>query len=549
MLLSGRQVSFQHLFSKKGVDKAPLVATSIRPWVLPIVGLLTIALLITALVALISAWQLRAEKLRKLDEAAYQLSQSLDREVEVQRALLLGLSSSPLLARHDLKAFHAQLQATPVLDETWLVLFDDEWLLLHSRFPYGTKLPRIAEFNPADNFYSQLRAKRFLVTGRFYGVQLKVTAVTVNIAVPRPGTDSFYYLANVIGDARFERIIRSHRFDPEMTIWIADWRKQGLIRVSQSSAEAGPAVPAGLAKTLQDGFSETSYAGRVNAIDNNREVVMSFYRSPFTHWTSAASIDQAELNAPFWDLAQPIGVAALLLALAGSVAFRLFRREVQSIERAADEAQQEVLCLSQELQGTQESERLKIARELHDSTLQHLTGALLEAKGLYGAGNAIAGNVGRSISQALDELRNFSFLLMPHELNNRSLTEALAEFADTFAKRTGLVVDVELDAAVNRLPKTAQHALLRIGQEALANIFRHAGATRVFLETGTSGAWATLRVTDDGQTARGRPAEWFEQKSGVGLASMRSRLTPLGGRLTVEGLAGGVRLTATLPMD
>ncbi|MCG2841607.1 histidine kinase [Sandaracinobacter sp. RS1-74] len=525
-----------------------LAPPSILPWVLPLLALIGVAFLVTAAVSLIGAWQLRAERLRQLDDTAFQLSQSLDREVEGQRALLVGLASSPALVRNDLRAFHAQLQGTAIPDDTWLILFDRTDLLLHSRFPFGTKLPPVADYKPAKGFFPELDAKRFIVTPRFYGVQLKISAVTVNIALQRAPGEAPLYLCTVIGDARFERIIRSHRFDPAMTIWIADWFRQGLIKVSPQEAVPAPPIPPGLFRQLKEGIFANSYASRTNVVIDGREVALAVHRSPFTHWTSVASLDRTELDAPLRDLMFRLGLAALLLAAAGWVAFRLFRREVLSIEDAVDEAHQEVLSLSQQLQGSQDEERRKIARELHDSTMQHLTGALLEAKALEGEGSRTAAALGDSIEKALNELRSYSLLLMPRELEGRTLSSALGQFAEAFSRRSGLSVEAEVDPVVDGLPQEARHALLRIGQEALANALRHGEATEVQLKAAPVAGQLLLAVTDNGRTARGRPSAWFEERAGVGLASMRSRLQPLGGRLHIEGLKTGVRLTVTLPL-
>ncbi|PZU43974.1 MAG: hypothetical protein DI568_16575 [Sphingomonas sp.] len=523
-------------------------AATSRPWVMPLLGLIAIAFLMTSLLSLLGAWQLRQEKLRKLDEAAYQLSQSLDREVETQRALLVGLSSSPMLQRNDLKAFHAQMQAVSIPDDTWLVLFNEEWLLAHSRFPFTGRLRPVKDYKPNPLFFKQLHTKRFVVTPRFYGPQLQATAVTVNIAVPRTGDGPSYYLASVMGDARFEHILRSHRVDPGTTLWIADWLKQGLMKVSENSAKAGPSLPAELVAVLHDGFSDTSDSGRIDAVDGGRDVVMSYFRSPYTHWTSVASLDDAEVNAPLQDLALRLGLAAGLLALAGWVAFRLFHREVRSIEGAVDEAHQELLNLSHQLQGTQDEERRRIARELHDSTLQHLTGALLEAKALEKDGTQAASRLGNSIEQAVNELRSYSYGLMPQDADNRPLSQTLADFAATFADRTGLSVETALDPAADDLPQPARHALLRIGQEALANVHRHAGAQRAWLSLETTGGRVTLTVRDDGRDARGRPQSWFEARAGVGLASMRSRASALGGGLSIQGSEEGTQLMAWVPL-
>src|SRR5262249_5496255 len=139
-------------------------------------------------------------------------------------------------------------------------------------------------------------------------------------------------------------------------------------------------------------------------------------------------------------------------------------------------SEQRLLALQQEWQN-------RIAQKLHDSTSQHLTAMALNLAALrIRAGADAAGiidDIRGSLEEAARELGSFGYLLHPVEVQRDGLYATLQRYVDGFAMRTRLAVKFRATGTVDELPLPVQEALLRIVQESLANIYRHASASLV----------------------------------------------------------------------
>jgi signal transduction histidine kinase len=190
--------------------------------------------------------------------------------------------------------------------------------------------------------------------------------------------------------------------------------------------------------------------------------------------------------------------------------------------------------LTRMLLRAQEAERRRIGRELHDSVGQVLTAARID-QGLGRHAEA-----GALVQQALQQIRDVSALLRPAVLEDLGLEAALTALAEDFERRTG--VRVRMDLASLPVDGELDVAIYRIVQEALTNVARHAGATRVTVAIGARDGGLELTIEDDG---RGAPAEPTPH---LGLLGMRERIAELGGRLAVSTAPlAGFRLVAWLP--
>jgi len=198
----------------------------------------------------------------------------------------------------------------------------------------------------------------------------------------------------------------------------------------------------------------------------------------------------------------------------------------------------------------QDEERRRIAWDLHDSTAQSLAAlemntSLLEASARDENSRRIAAETRAISRQVCQELRNISYLLHPPLLEEKGLLFAIRWFADGFTKRNNIPVFLDIPEDFPRLKEDEETALFRIVQEALGNIYRHAGATKawVTLQRGENGA-VTLEIRDNGE---GLPEGFsFETSVGVGLAGMRERMKQLGGTLTVDSSPYGVAVRCRL---
>lgn len=214
------------------------------------------------------------------------------------------------------------------------------------------------------------------------------------------------------------------------------------------------------------------------------------------------------------------------------------------------ESQQQLALLSGKLMHLQDEERRRIARDLHDSTAQSLSAlemniSLLEASARDEKSRRIAADTREISRHVCQELRNISYLLHPPLLEEKGLVFAVRWFANGFTKRNGIPVFLDMSDDFPRLKADEETALFRIVQEALSNIYRHAGATKAWITlwNGEDGTVA-LEVRDNGE---GLPEGFsLAQSSGVGLAGMRERMKQLGGTLEVDSSPYGVSVKCRL---
>jgi two-component system NarL family sensor kinase len=207
----------------------------------------------------------------------------------------------------------------------------------------------------------------------------------------------------------------------------------------------------------------------------------------------------------------------------------------------------------------QEEVQQRIASDLHDSTCQHLIAASLNtmrmrrAAGDIDSATKICDDIDASIDQALREIRSFSYLLHPQNLHDDGLKTTIEQFVAGFSARTSLQTHFEIAPEVDRLSYEKQRSVLRVIQEALMNVFRHANATHVTIAIVAGDTSFKLRISDDGcglpadQAISGPKALSF----GVGIPAMRTRLQQLGGALQIRSSSApecrGTTLLAVIP--
>jgi signal transduction histidine kinase len=214
------------------------------------------------------------------------------------------------------------------------------------------------------------------------------------------------------------------------------------------------------------------------------------------------------------------------------------------------------LAESQRREGERAAlERQRIARDLHDSVSQSLFSTTLHVRTAQHAltrwGLDATGPVGEELSEigqltrgALAEMRALIFELQPGALGEEGLVAALTKQASALSAREGLVIEV--DGPDERLPlgPEIEEQLYRLGQEALANVVKHARASNATVRIAATHDTVSMEVSDDGRgfdpAAVGR--EHF------GLRSMRGRVADLGGRLEVTSAPGrGAVLRVEVP--
>lgn len=206
--------------------------------------------------------------------------------------------------------------------------------------------------------------------------------------------------------------------------------------------------------------------------------------------------------------------------------------------------------LTQRIIDTQEEERSRIARELHDGISQILIGVrytidLARRKvesGADGAPEAI-GKGADALNGAIKEVRRLSHDLRPGALDDLGLSAALEALTHNFAERTGIAVTLEAVAFKNMLLPEARTALYRVAQEALNNIDRHAKATAVTIALSSPHGRVQMVITDNGKGF----ARDGRSRGGLGLRNMQERMAHFGGKMLVETSPQGTTLRAILP--
>jgi len=225
----------------------------------------------------------------------------------------------------------------------------------------------------------------------------------------------------------------------------------------------------------------------------------------------------------------------------------------QQLERATEKLRE----LSVKLLQTQDEERRRIARELHDGVGQLLAAMSMNISLIDGdraklgpeALKAVEANL-KLIEDAGQEIRTMSHLLHPPLLDEVGLDSALRWYVDGFAERSKISVDLQLSPGFsNGLPRDFALSLFRIVQECLTNIHRHSGSLSAFVAVERSADAITLTVNDHGRgmapDLQARIATG--ESSGVGFRGMRERIRQFGGRLEVSSDENGTRILAVLP--
>ncbi len=208
--------------------------------------------------------------------------------------------------------------------------------------------------------------------------------------------------------------------------------------------------------------------------------------------------------------------------------------------------------LAAQVISAQDEERARVARELHDSTAQILTAAMLHLgaasrESTSAPLDARIATTRELVAEALEEVRLLSHTMYPRVLDDLGLPAALDWLARQTREREPFDVQVAAADFDPPLPAPMAAALYRIAQEALRNAARHANAKQVSVRLRRDGMTAVLEVADDGLGFDVESAE--ERRPGMGLFSMRERAALVNGRLSVSSAPGrGTRIVAVVPL-
>jgi PAS domain S-box-containing protein len=238
----------------------------------------------------------------------------------------------------------------------------------------------------------------------------------------------------------------------------------------------------------------------------------------------------------------------------------LAQRAIEESQRRLQDSEKSLRQLSRHLLRSQDEQRRRIGRDLHDSLGQYLS--VLKIK-LDSLASRTRGNATVDASDleectdltenALKEVRTISYLLYPPMLEEMGLRSAIPWYLDGFMKRSGIQTSFEVSPELQRLSPDTEIALFRVLQESLTNVHRHSGSPTAEVRLSIDEGEIVLEISDAG---KGMKLEGFDESGGVGAATigvglrgMHERMRELGGNLEVSSTEKGTTVTATVPIS
>lgn len=194
------------------------------------------------------------------------------------------------------------------------------------------------------------------------------------------------------------------------------------------------------------------------------------------------------------------------------------------------------------------NERQRLARDIHDTLAQHFTSIIMH---LAAAKHSNFGTVPTQVQQAeeaaregLDEIRRIVWDMQPEQIEKASLIEAVEELAARWSAENSVQVNMNVTGTPRSLTSSAETALLRILQEAMHNINKHAQAKKVNITFSYMEDLFVMDIADDGLGF-----EPSKIKNGFGMKTMRDRAEELSGTLTIESEQGiGTAIAVSIPI-
>jgi PAS domain S-box-containing protein len=286
----------------------------------------------------------------------------------------------------------------------------------------------------------------------------------------------------------------------------------------------------------------------------------AFFEAP-QNWPTGGRMDVAGLRKDGAEFPAEIslshvatGEGNLAVAFITDITERMRNEEMlRRSEAAAWASQQQLRELTAGLLEAQEEERRRVSRELHDDLNQKLAMLAVEIGGME-AKLAPSDRTIREQLQCLekrlnglsDDVRRTAYQLHPSVLEHLGLADALETYCSEFSGQEKIKVDFRLRKVPGTIPKGVALCLYRVAQEALRNIARHSGAARAAVTLAGTRAGLVLTLEDRGQ---GFDPAVVEGKRGLGLISMKERVTAAGGSLTIETRPGaGTRVRVQIPV-
>jgi signal transduction histidine kinase len=317
----------------------------------------------------------------------------------------------------------------------------------------------------------------------------------------------------------------------------------------------------GLTSIVREEIEKLELTSLAEQVLAERRVV---YTQDLSLWLNAAPENDFRVGVglPIWIGREPVGVIEFFsnteMKITNALATFMSSVTLQlgsALERMR--AEESLRRLSSSLLRTQDSERRRIARELHDSVGQYLAALQMNFGRLHKRSRPDSTNA-RIIQESRDmvtyciaEIRTMSHLLHPPLLDELGLDAAVHHYVKGYAERSGILVDVNIDPLMGRLEPDVETAFFRVIQEALTNIHRHSGSRDARIKLGVDETAVFVEISDSGRglcslhdTGLGSSSN----EAGVGITGMKERLRELNGNFEISSTSRGTLVRATLPL-
>ncbi len=229
------------------------------------------------------------------------------------------------------------------------------------------------------------------------------------------------------------------------------------------------------------------------------------------------------------------------------------RRTQSELENLVEQRTSALRQLTSRLLSLQDTERRRIARELHDSLGQYLVGLKLNIDMLRQTPESqhMWSEAEQLMQKCMSEVRTLSYLLHPPTMDAAGFVSAARWYVEGFGQRSGISVTLDTPENLDRFPDGVELAMFRVLQEALTNVHRHAEASAARVLVRAETGQAILEIQDNG---RGIPQDLLTlfhsgAATGVGLAGMRERAWELGGKLKIESSNNGTLVGVSIPVS
>ncbi len=194
------------------------------------------------------------------------------------------------------------------------------------------------------------------------------------------------------------------------------------------------------------------------------------------------------------------------------------------------------------------TERQRLARDIHDTLAQHFTSIVMHLSAAkYSNPESVQSEVQQAEDAAregLDEIRRIVWDMRPEQIEKASFVEAVEELAARWSAENSVLVKMKVTGTPRSLPASAETALLRISQEAMHNITKHAQAKNVNITFSFMEDVFVMDIADDGLGF-----DLSKASNGFGLKTMRDRIEELSGIFTIESEQGrGTAIAVSLPI-